>query len=84
MYALGIRNMYCKIKLQSQEYPSLAFTSFIIVIILMLLLLFSYSLSHRAFAASPAFDEVLISDQELKNLKSHWAHYAALPHLLDI
>jgi len=50
----------------------------------MLLLLFSYSLSHRAFAASPAFDEVLISDQELKNLKNHWAHYAALPHLLDI
>ena len=83
MYALGIRNMHCNIKLQSQEYPSLAFTSFIIVIILMLLL-FSYSLSHRAFAASPAFDEVLISDQELKNLKSHWAHYAALPHLLDI
>lgn len=37
-----------------------------------LLLLFSSSPSHNAFAASPAFDEVLISDQELKNAKSHW------------
>jgi hypothetical protein len=64
------------VKLQSQKYSSLAFVSLIIIFILLslllLLLLFSYPLSHKAFAASPAFDEVLVSDQELKNLKSNW------------
>jgi hypothetical protein len=69
--------MYGNIKLQSQKYSSLAFASFTITItitILMMLFLSSslYSPSHKAFAASPAFDEVLISDQELKSLKSHW------------
>jgi hypothetical protein len=74
---LLIRNMYGSIKLQSQNYSSLTLASFIIIILTLLLLsllllLVSYSLSHKAFAASPAFDEVLISDQELKNAKSHW------------
>ena len=58
------------VKLQSQKYSSLAFVSLMIIFILfslllLLLLLFSYPLSHNAFAASPAFDEVLISDQEI-------------------
>ena len=63
--------MYDNIKLQSQKYSFLTFVSFIIIL-MSLLLLFSCSPSHNAFAASPAFDEVLISDQELKNAKSHW------------
>jgi hypothetical protein len=60
--------------LQSQKYSSLAFASFIIIfmlLLLLLLLLVSYSLFHKAFAASPAFDEVLISDKENRNL-SEW------------
>ena len=68
--------MYGNIKLQSQKFSSLAFVSFIIIfmLLLLLLLLVSYSLSHshKASATSPAFDEVLISDQEIKNMKSHW------------
>lgn len=67
-------NMYGNIKLQSQKYSSLAFVLFIITItiLVMLFLLSSLYTSHKAFAVSPAFDEVLISDQELKTLKSHW------------
>ena len=60
--------------MQSQKYSSLAFASFIIIfmlLLLLLLLLVSYSLFHKAFAASPAFDEVLISDKENRNL-SEW------------
>ena len=37
----------------------------------MLLLLFSYSLFHKAFAASPAFDQIFILE-EIRNLKNHW------------
>jgi hypothetical protein len=64
--------MYGNFKLQSQKFSSLAVASFIIPILTLLLLLFSYSLSHKALAVSPAFDEALISDQQLKNAKSHW------------
>jgi len=55
--------------LQSQKYSSLAFASIITIfmLLLLLLLLFSYSLFHKAFAASPAFEL-----QEIRNLKSHW------------
>ena len=71
---LWIRNMYGRgiIKLQSQKYSFLAFASFVVIISILLLLLFSSSISHKTLAESPAFDEVLISDQELKSLKSHW------------
>ncbi len=65
-------NGRCNTKLQSQYYTSLVFVSFIIISILLLLLLFSSSLSHKALAISPAFDEVLISDLKRKNLKSQW------------
>lgn len=67
--------MHGHIKLQSQKYSSLAFASFsitITILMMLFLLSFLYTSSHKAFAASPAFDEVLISDQELKSLKSHW------------
>jgi len=36
------------------------------------LLLISSSLFHKAFAASPAFDQVLIPDKEISNQKSDW------------
>jgi hypothetical protein len=39
---------------------------------LLLLLLISNSLFHNAFAASPAFDQVLISDKEISNPKDDW------------
>jgi hypothetical protein len=64
--------------LQSQKYSSLAFASFIIIFMLLLLLLLlsvSYSLFHKAFAASPAFDEVLISDKENRNLSERVQTY---------
>jgi hypothetical protein len=39
---------------------------------MLLLLLISYSLFHKAFAASPAFDQVLITDEEMSNHKNDW------------
>ena len=55
--------------LRSQKY--LTFTS-IDVIFMLSLLLISSSLFHKAFAASPAFDQVLIPDKEISNQKSDW------------
>ena len=57
--------------LQSQKYLFLAFASIDIIFILLLLLI-SDSLFHKAFAASPAFDEVLISDKEISNQRNDW------------
>ena len=39
---------------------------------MLLLLLISDSLFHKAFAASPAFDQVLISDKEISNQRNDW------------
>ena len=39
---------------------------------MLLLLLISYSLFHKAFAASPAFDQVLITDEQMSNQKNDW------------
>jgi hypothetical protein len=58
--------------LESQNYVFLTFTS-INIIFMLLLLLISYSLFHKAFAASPAFDQVLITDEEISNQKNDWA-----------
>ena len=60
--------------LQSQKYSFLAFASIDIIFMLLLLLivLISYSLFHKAFAASPAFDQVLISDKEISNQRNDW------------
>ena len=55
----------------SQNYLFLAFAS-IDIIFMLLSLLISYSLFHKAFAASPAFDQVLISDKEISNQKNDW------------
>jgi hypothetical protein len=57
--------------LQPQKYLFLAFAS-IDIIFMLLLLLFSYSLFHKAFAASPVFDQVLISDKEISNQRNDW------------
>ena len=61
-----------KTDLQSQKYSFLAFASIDIIFMLLLLLLISDSLFHKAFAASPAFDQVLISDKEISNQRNDW------------
>src|ERR1051325_6290096 len=54
--------------LESQNYVFLTFTS----IFMLLLLLISYSIFHKAFAASPEFDQVLITDEQMSNQKNDW------------
>ena len=49
--------------LESQNYVFLTFTS-INIIFMLLLLLISYSLFHKAFAASPAFDQIFMTDTQ--------------------
>jgi hypothetical protein len=60
--------------LQSQEYISLALTSTDIISILLFLLILSisYSLFHKAFAASPPFDQIFITDEETSNQTNDW------------
>ena len=57
--------------LQSQKYSFIAFASVSIIFVL-LLLLNPYSPFHEAFAASPAFDQVLIHDKKISNQKNDW------------
>jgi hypothetical protein len=57
--------------LQSQKYLFLAFASIGIIFVLLLLLI-SCSHFHKAFAASPAFDQVLIPDKEISSQKNDW------------
>jgi hypothetical protein len=57
--------------LQSQKYSFLAFASVSIIFVL-LLLLNPYSPFHEAFAASPAFDQLLINDKKISNQKNDW------------
>ena len=40
--------------------------------LLLSLLLISYPLFHKAFATSPAFDQVLITDAQMSNQKNDW------------
>jgi len=56
------------IHLNSQKSLFLTFNSINIIIFMLLLLLISNSLFHKAFAASPAFDQVFFEDKE----KFHW------------
>jgi hypothetical protein len=60
--------------LQSQKNLSLAFASIdiLFMLLLLLLLLISYSLFHEAFAASPAFDQIFITDEEFANQTNDW------------
>ncbi len=57
--------------LQSQKYSFIAFASVSIIFVL-LLLLNPYSPFHEAFAASPAFDQLLINDKKISNQKNDW------------
>jgi hypothetical protein len=54
--------------LESQNYVFLTFTS----IFMLSLILIPNSLFQKAFAASPAFDQVLIPDKEICNQKNDW------------
>jgi hypothetical protein len=56
---------------QSQKYLFIAFASVDIIFVL-LLILTAYSPFHEAFAASPAFDQVLIQDEKISNQKNDW------------
>ena len=60
--------------LQSQKYLFLASASIDIIFMLLLLVLLSipYSLFHKAFAASPAFDQVLIPDKKPVSQRNDW------------
>ncbi|MGH9950448.1 MAG: hypothetical protein ACRD5J_02390 [Nitrososphaeraceae archaeon] len=60
--------------MQSQKYISLALTSIdiIFMLLLLLILLISCSLFHEAFAASPTFDQIFITDEETSNQSNEW------------
>ncbi|MPZ08398.1 MAG: hypothetical protein GEU26_18620 [Nitrososphaeraceae archaeon] len=60
--------------MQSQKYISLALTSIdiIFILLILLILLISCSLFHKAFAASPAFDQIFITDEETSNQRNDW------------
>jgi hypothetical protein len=44
----------------------------IFILLFLLVLLISCSLFHNAFAASPAFDQIFITDEELGNKRTDW------------
>jgi hypothetical protein len=56
---------------QSQKYLFIAFAS-VDIIFMLLLILTPYSPFLEAFAASPAFDQVLIHDKKISNQKIDW------------
>ena len=56
---------------QSQKYLFIAFAS-VDVIFVLLLILTPYWPFHEAFAASPAFDQLLIHDKKISNQKNDW------------
>jgi hypothetical protein len=58
--------------LKSQKYLFLTFTAIAIIFVVLLLLSISNSLFQKAFAASPAFDQVLIPDKEIGNQSNDW------------
>ena len=60
--------------MQSQKYIPLALTSIEIIFILLflLILLISCFLFNRASAASPAFDQIFITDEKISNQRNDW------------
>jgi hypothetical protein len=60
--------------LQSQKYIALALTSIDIIFILLflLILLISCFLFNKALAASPAFDQIFITDEKISNQRNDW------------
>ena len=79
--------------MKSQKHSSLTVTATAFIFILLLLLLIPNSLFHKAFAASPAFDEVLITDKkpvwvqtygnDSTHLKSGYANLLAVNYVSD-
>ncbi len=57
--------------LQSQKHLFIAFASVYIIFVLLFISI-SYSPFHEAFAASPAFDQVLKADEKTGNQKNDW------------
>ena len=60
--------------MQSQKYIPLALTSIDIIFILLflLILLISCFLFNKALAASPAFDQIFITDEKISNQRNDW------------
>ena len=58
--------------MQSQKYIPLVITSIDIIFILLLILLISCFLFNRASAASPAFDQIFITDEKISNQRNDW------------
>ena len=60
--------------LQSQKYIPLALTpiNFTFILLFLSALLISCSLFQNTFAASPAFDQIFITDEEISNQKNDW------------
>jgi hypothetical protein len=60
--------------LRSQKYIPLALTptNFTFVLLFLSVLLISCSLFQNAFAASPAFDQIFITDEEITNQINDW------------
>ena len=60
--------------MQSQKYIPLALTSIEIIFILLflLILLISCFLFNKALAASPAFDQIFITDEKISNQRNDW------------
>src|SRR5688500_8720313 len=60
--------------LQSQKYSFIAFASACIIFVLLLILhpCSPCSPFHEAFAAPPAFDQILIHDKKISNQKNDW------------
>lgn len=60
--------------MQSQKYIPLALTSIEIIFVLLFLLtlLISCFLFNRASAASPAFDQIFITDEKISNQRNDW------------
>lgn len=57
--------------MQSQKHIPLALTSIDIIFILLILLI-SCFLFNKALAASPAFDQIFITDEKISNQRSDW------------
>ena len=60
-----------KTDLQSQKNLFISFAS-VYVIFVLLLISSTYSPFHEGFAASPAFDQLLILDEHRSNQKNDW------------
>lgn len=58
--------------MQSQKYISIDIIFILFFLSFLLILSISCSLFHRAFAASPPFDQIFITDEETSNQTNDW------------